>query len=207
MTSHTGYSYCKPKLYSKYGENAWFNEVLGYLSIRYRPIEMRMLGTLRYVELHPRNKNAFSYEFGSIIRDVGSTFTSILDRLVRNTITTPRERYDIRDYREFLINEVKDIELIGAELNYSFAHDMVLPFDVISDPSTRINWWNAYNNLKHSEIDNYKDGCLSNAVYGIASLAILYTLMSPNRMAEGRLFSLVGYFRPLEMVKKYLFPK
>jgi len=207
MRNYTGYSCCKSELHSKYGTNDWFNEVLGYLIIRYYPAETRILDTLRYVELHPKNKETFSYEFGSIIRDIGSIFSSILDTLVRNTTTEYQDTYDIRNYRQFLIKEIKDIELVGVQINSPFVYNLILPFDNIKDTKTRLDWWDAYNNLKHSEIENYQDGCLTNVVYGMASLAILYTLMDPNRRAEGRLFSLIGYFTPLEMVKTFLFPK
>jgi len=207
MASYTSYEFCKPKLHSQYGKNDWFSQILGYLMIRFHPIETRILDTLRYVELHPTNAKTFSYEFGGIIRDVGSTFSSVLDKLVRNTATKPQERYDITDYRDFLANEVNDIELIGAQLNSPFKYNLVLPFENIKETKARLNWWDAYNNLKHSEIDNYKDGCLANVVHGITSLAILYTLMSPSRAAEGRLFYLVGYFKPIDLVKKSLFPK
>lgn len=201
------YEFCKPILHSKHGANDWFNEVLGYLMIRYHPIETRTLETLRYVELHSRNRRAFSYEFGSIIRDIGSTFGSTMDKIVRNTVSDPREISNIRDYRNFLVNEVKGIELIGAELNSPFKNRIIVPFENIKNAKTRLSWWDAYNNLKHSEIENYQDGCLNNVIHGIASLAILYTLMSPARRAEGRLFSLIGYFSPIELVKAFLFGK
>lgn len=206
MANNIGYSYCKPELHLKYSPNGWFNEVLGYLGIRYHPIETRILDTLRYIELHPANKAAFSYEFGSIIRDIGSTFGSILDRLVRNTATKPQAKYDIRDYREFLVREVKNIDLIAVQLRTYFSHNLVLPFDSIKEETTRLKWWDAYNNLKHSEIEYYQDGCLTNVIYGMASLAIAYTLMDPNRQAEGRLFQLVGYFSPIDLAKKFVFP-
>lgn len=207
LRSYTGYSYCKAELHTKYAKNPWFLVALGYLSIRYHPIETRILDTLRYVELAPSNGTVFSYEFGSIIRDVGSTFSSVLDKMVRNATAKPAKRYDIRDYREFLIKEVENIDSVAAKLATPFTRNLVLPFSDIKNGDTKLRWWDAYNNLKHSEIDNLKDGCLSNVVYGIASLAILYTLMHPGRRAEGRLFPLIGFIKPLENLGPFTFPK
>ncbi len=201
---YTSYESCKAKLYAKYAKNLWFPEALGYLSIRYYPIEKRTLDTLRYVELAPENSKAFSYEFGSIIRDIGSTFSSVLDKLVRNT--SKKSNLDIRDYRSFLAKEINDIDSIAAKLITPFRHNLVIPFIDIHNDKTRLNWWDAYTNLKHSEIDNLEDGCLSNVIYGIASLAILYNLMQ-NRAAEGRLFPLIGYFKPLENLGPFIFPE
>lgn len=211
MQNYTSYSSCKPQLHSKYGENEWFSEILGYLIVRFHPIEARILNTFRYVELQPRNAATFSYEFGSIIRDIGSTFGSILDKLVRKTTTEPLDKYlDIVAYLEFLLREVKDIELVGAQLDSPFRLNLILPFEDIKECVKKPNlwhWWDAYNNLKHSEIDNYRDGSLANVIYGMGSLAILYALMDRYRRAEGRLFAYIGDFRPIEMVRMALFPK
>jgi len=200
-------------LHSRFGPKPWFNSLLGYLAFRYHPLEDRILDTLRYVDLHPKNKATFSYEFGGIIRDIGSTFSSVLDNLVRKATMKSQAEYNITDYIEFLINNTADIELIGAQLSMPFNLNLVLPFDRIKDkkivPRDRLTWWNPYNNLKHSEIGNYQDGCLSNVVYGMASLAVLYTLMFPKgskRRAEGRLFYRIGYFTPIDEAKKWLFP-
>jgi hypothetical protein len=200
------YSYCKPELHTKYKGKSWYWEALGYLGARYHPVEQRILDTLRFVELAPKNATVFSYEFGSIIRDVGSTFGSVLDKMVRNTTAKSAKTYDIRDYRKFLVSEVNNIDSIAAWLNSPFpGAGLVLPFADIKNSKSKLKWWDAYNNLKHSEIDNYEDGCLSNAIYGMASLAILYTLMHPKRKAEGRLLRLIGFFEPLE--EYGIFPK
>jgi len=201
------YSSCRPQLHSKYGKNDWFDELLGYLTFRFPSIETRILNTFRYVELAPRNAATFSYEFASITRDIGSTFGSILDKLVRNTTTEPKDIYDIRDYRRFLADEVEEVETISVQLNSPFLLNRILPFENVGNIKRKLNWWVAYNNLKHSEIDNYEDGSLTNVIYGMGSLAILYTLMHPYRRAEGRLFNLIGYSKPIEMVRKALFPK
>ncbi len=204
-SSYTSFASCKPELFEKHNKNRWFVEALGYIQLRYHPIQSRIINTLRYVELNSENKATFSYEFCSIIRDIGSTFGSALDKLVRNTTEKAEGNYDIRDYRRFLLNEVHSIELIGVELNTPFTDNMILPFDGIKHTRTRIGWWDAYNNLKHAEIENLKDGCLSNVLHGMASLAVLYTLISPYRNAEGELFRQIGYFAPIDMVRKALF--
>ena len=207
----SSYASCSPRLSTKYGESSWFDELLGYLILRFRPIETRILNTFRYVELQSRNAATFSYEFSSVIRDIGSSFSSILDRLVRKTTEEPLDRnLNITDYLKFLVKEVEDIESISAQLNSPFSRNFVLPFEGIrkwiKNP-TLWNWWDAYNKLKHLEIDNYRYGSLTNVIYGMGSLAILYCLMDKYRRAEGRLFSLIGERRPIANVKMALFPK
>lgn len=204
MRYYKSFRSCGTALHSKYGAEAWFGETLGYLQLRYHPIEARIIDTFRYVELAPRNKSTFSYEYGSIIRDIGSVFASVLDRFVRST--HGKGDYDIMDYRNFLADEITDIELIAAQLRTPFTSNFVLPFEEIRDTKSRLDWWDAYNNLKHSDIENFQDGCLTNVVYGMTSLAILYSLMATLPIRE-QLFSLIGYFKPIDAIKKYSFPK
>lgn len=205
------FAYCKPQLSTKYGEIDWFKELLGYLMLRFHPIETRTLNAFRYVELAPRNAATFSYEFSSITRDIGSSFSSILDKLVRKTTEEQLDRkLNITDYLKFLVKEVEDIESISAQLNSPFRLNLVLPFEGIrkwiKDP-TLWNWWDAYNKVKHLEIDNYRYGSLTNVIYGMGSLAILYCLMDKYRRAQGRLFSRIGKRSDIGIARKTLFPK
>ena len=206
MPSYTGFASLKHRLHSKYGKHSWFDRVSGYIFLRFHPIEKRVLEALRYVELHPANINTFSYEFGSILRDIGSIFGSILDEFVRNGTSKIKKEYNIGDYREFLLSEIEDIEESGAELKMPFTNNMVLPFDNISNSRKQLVWWNAYNNVKHSEIKSYQDASLGNVVMGMASLAILYAWIIQSR-PEGGLFWNIGYFKPVDQVKKFLFVK
>jgi hypothetical protein len=203
---YTSFSTCGEVLNTKYGKNSWFKQTSGYLSIRYHPIEDRILDALRYVELAPTNASTFSYEFSSTVKDIGGTFGSVLDKLVRNTSRKQAQEYDMGDYRDFLISEVEKIDSIGTRLNSAFEGYMVLPFANIKKQAS-LQWWKAYNNLKHSEMDSIVDGCLSNVVYGMASLAILYCLMGGRSQAEGRLFYLIGFFEPLDKLEPHMFPK
>jgi len=205
MSLFDTYASCGAQLYSKFGKEPWYEELYGYLSLRYFHIERRISEASRYVEICPENKMTFSSEFASVIRDIGSMFGSLGDELVKNTLAGPKRDYDIRDYLKFIVNEVKDVELIGVRLITPFLHHFVFPFENIK--SSTPAWWTAYNNLKHSDIDNFKDGCLVNVVYGIASLAILFVLMDNLGVFKYRselLFD-IGYYQPIAKVKKYSF--
>ena len=208
MGIYSSYATCKNPLYLKYGKESWFAQVLGFANIRYTPVETRILNVLRYVELSPSNATTFSYELGSILRDIGSVFGSLLATFVKNTEGS--DRSDISDYVKFLNNEVLEIKRIGVELFCPFENRTVFPFTRIADeriPSKdRLLWWEPHNNLKHSEINNLKDGSLSNVVYGMASLAILCKLTYPHSFYS-RLFPYaIGYFEPMETISSHEFP-
>lgn len=155
-TLSIGYSALKPQLHAKFGNNLWYISPLGYLLLRYPQIEGRILETSRYVEVNADNKLTFSYEFGSIIRDIGSVFSSVMDCLVDNTTKTRKREYRIGDYTRFLIDEVKDVSLIGLNLIIPFKMSYLLPFEAMTknvSPRNRLPWWQSYNHLKHSEIE------------------------------------------------------
>ena len=112
-----------------------------------------------------------------------------------------------------MISEVKDVELIGIRLSIPFKNNFLLPFEGIeakTPPKTKLPWWQSYTNLKHSELENLKEGCLSNVVNGIATLAVLHLLMDPysrllSPLSGSGLFYQCGFYEPLDDAKKDLF--
>ena len=89
--SLANYSSLPHQLQIKFGSNPWYNSLFGYLLLRYKQIEGRVKETSRYVEIQSDNKGTYSYEFGSIIRDIGSVFSSLLDCIVDKTTKKPKK--------------------------------------------------------------------------------------------------------------------
>ena len=206
--AYRGWSYLKSYLYEKYHREEWFDEIVDYLHNRYWPIQERFFATFRYVDLHPRNASVFSYEYASLLRDIGSVFSSALESLVREVSSDTRDRYDIMDYRRFLVNEVQNIENVSVELQVDVERNILTPFHGISDPSKRISWWDAYNSVKHSDIHRFEDGCLSNVLYGFASIAVIYQLV--HETGPGQRAFLIGFHHWLvdraTLERDYVFP-
>lgn len=149
-----GYTRLRTILYGKYHDNTWLIQSLIYMVSRYHPLEDRLIETFRYVECDRDNSYTFSYEFGSILRDVGSTFGSVLDTLVRNSENrSPNERLDISDYRTWLKTEIDNIYLITAGVTTPRAGRYVIPFSSWESSESRLQWWDSYNNVKHLDIE------------------------------------------------------
>jgi len=172
---------------------------------RYSSIEDRFIETLRYVEFHPTNSGVFSYEYASLLRDIGSVFSSILDTFVRETSEIDeRKILDIRHYREFIIKEIDAVHDLGTGLKNTPKTLVVVPFKDIREG--KLSWWDAYNSVKHSDIQDYTLGNLGNVLYGLASLAILYRVMDHTGKPSGKIFGDIGYF-PVEYYENiYQFP-
>jgi hypothetical protein len=168
-----GWHSISPILEKKYGNQGWFHRIQIYLLNRHSQIEQRLLTSFNYVELHPKNATSFSYEYSSLLRDIGSVFSSFLDSIMKSS-SFKKGKLNINDYCEFLIKEVDDIEEICTEINAEYDQRYLFPFHCIKKFNP--HWWDAYNNVKHTDIENLEDGCLGNVLYGFASLSILKNL-------------------------------
>lgn len=165
-----------------------------------------MIDTFRYVECDAANSSTFSYEFGSILRDVGSTFGSVLDNLLRNSENeSPNKRYDISNYRAWLNKEVDKLHLITVGINSPSQNRYILPFFSWEHSESRIDWWDSYNNVKHSDIQRYADGNFRNCIISLGALAIIYTLIDPRNGTRIRLFGEIGSLEPEETRNVWLF--
>jgi len=129
-----------------------------------------------------------------------------MDRLVRETTPKkPSNEYDMRDYRKWLIKEIDKIHLISVGINYPLERKYLLPFKELDKEDGRLEWWIAYNNIKHSDVDNFKDGNLRNAFNSLGALSILYAVMDTNNGSEIRAFEEIGFVRPQSFVETFLF--
>ena len=63
-----------------------------------------------------------------------------------------------------------------------------------------LDWWNAYNSLKHNEVDSYKKATLENAILSLASLYILDLYLMYEVCGD---LSLAYYYPPVYFRSKY----
>ena len=164
-------------LRNKFTNHGWFQLAASYLSSRFLAVEERLQTALRYVELHKDNRDTFSYEFASILRDSGSLFSSVADALVAGTKATTGHKYKFGDYRDFLLSEVPDIFRRTVTLRHCFPGGIVVPFEELRARAGVPAWWHAYNQVKHHEYDDFRKGNLENCVTAISALALLGHLM------------------------------
>ena len=197
----TGWSRIGDDIKRKFGKEPWYGDVHAYLIQRYNSIENRMIETFRYVACHPDNRNTFSYEYASMLRDAGSVFGSVMDRLVRET-SPDSGLLDIRDYTrwlrqldiEFSRGKFAKIHFIAADINYPLKKRALFPYLPLKDEDGRLEWWNAYNDVKHSDIDKFHVGNFENSLNSVAALAILLALFGEEESYSIRLFYQIGFY-------------
>ena len=163
----------------RFKNETWFFDLYSYLELRYVSISERLAQTFRYVDLHPANKDAFSYEYASLLRDIGSIISSVLDKFLSN-VNGGKDRgfYNIDNFRSFLLSEIEDIENVRVVLNVVYTHSSLFPFEGIKGDNHILQWWKAFTDIKHSDIECIDEGCQSNVIYAYTALTVLYASLS-----------------------------
>jgi len=173
--------------------NEWYSEILRYLHRRYPPIVNRINNSIRYVDIDPANYATFSYEYASLLRDIGGSFSSVMDSFLKGLDIEPKyaKNHVVGDYRDFLFDTIEDLDRVCVKLFTVTEKRTIFPFeDFIGNEFVQAEWWKAYNAIKHTEIHSLLSGCLSNVLYSFSALSILFdsltrsTALHPRTVSE-----------------------
>ena len=164
-------------------EKEWYIQASEYLKERRTFIQKRFVECMRYVDVHSDNSETFSYEFASILRDGGSVFSSVLDAMIRGSAFTSKHQTSIADYKSFLKAQDDTVYLYSVHFRSRFPNGLILPLYSLKNTKSP-RWWDAYNEVKHSEYNAYRLGNLGNATTALASLIILETILGKPRSDE-----------------------
>lgn len=169
--------------YQDHRKEEWYVQASEYLKERRAFIQKRFLECMRYVDVRSENSETFSYEFASILRDCGSVFSSVLHPMLKGSGFTSKDVTTIADYRSFLTTQDKTVHLYSVHFRSRFPSGLILPlYSLKNNKSPR--WWDAYNEVKHSEYDASRSGSLGNATTALASLIILETIFGKPKTDE-----------------------
>ena len=184
----------------------WAEKLKYYVKRRYYSIEERLMDTFRFVELSPENKNTYSYEFSSILRDSGSVFDSFMRRLLQEINSRPNGDYNIDDFAQFF--RERDLEglappptpttNIGMAIRDSKPKRCLFPLRPMDPHGQKPAWWNAHNDVKHSDIEHQQQGNLLNCLNAVGALAVLYELTNSQETASTNLFEEIGLYAPID---------
>jgi len=179
-------------LYRTYRDNHGFEKLALFVASRYFAIETRVHETFRFVDLEPRNASTFSYEYASLLRDIGGAFDSALKAFCRNV--TGIKNPTIHNHLDFLRQNIRsskpgelaDLTTISVELASDRTDRFLYPFADLCTDSPKSNlpkWWDAYNDVKHLEIEKFVEGNFKNVLNAFAALFVLFILTDKD---EGR---------------------
>ena len=88
--------------------------------------------------------------------------------------------------------------MVNRRVNVDYFGVEIQPFKDLTE-NTLMQWWSAYNGVKHARIRNYKNGNLENVLFALAGLYVLekelYKLITGNEKmnSESEFMHMVGW--------------
>lgn len=133
----------------------------------YRVLEEDFLSITRYIEICEENNQTRSNEIIKQIQAIGSEFDNICKEICGFNLS---DRKNIKDYSDWIFKNIDNVrETIITVKNTR--NTILQPFENWDEnkPSS-LFWWEAYNQIKHNRIDNFKKGNFKNLINSLAAL-------------------------------------
>lgn len=140
-------------LFKKYRNETWYLPISEHMTKRYKEIESNLQDTFQTVTPDTSNRYTHSPVFSRIIKDVGSTFGSLLQELSKRFGKSYED--NICGYWELIEEYIPDIE--NCSVLFRFNRKTLLPFKKSRKNDPIPSWWHAHNKLKHEEITYYRE--------------------------------------------------
>lgn len=164
-------------------------------------LEERLYNMKRYIAFEEENLNTFSIELASIINDccglINGFCTELCQEKQKKVEGKTKTKFDIRDYKKMLQQGDYLIETLVYVGKFK-----IQPWEdcvVNKTNNVNINWWKAYNSIKHSGKPNFSQATLKNTFSCMAGMFALLTMydfkiMTNTMVNWRRLFSYAGNY-------------
>ena len=158
------------------------DEISYHISV-YQSIEEKVEMTEEYVCHFCDDKDeskllfgeVYSYEFQHILMLLGIEFEAVA-KLICKHIDAAFVPRTIVDYTKIILDnytEIKSVEINSKHMRIVPFRDWHIELGEGSERVVGLDWWRAYNNIKHNGYSGFKAATLSNVIYGLASLYVL----------------------------------
>lgn len=136
----------------------------------YLMLESRFIEATRYVELNSDNYRTYSIDFANQIISIGSEL-DVFFKVASNFRLSDRK--NINHYYEKINSEYPNIK--AQKVSILDKKDIILqPFKKWDKECPgQLEWWNSYNDIKHSRVLKFKEAKLENTINILAALFIL----------------------------------
>ncbi len=134
----------------------------------YLALEEHVQKIEKYVDFTEDNYNTYSVEFISCLIEIGSEVDVVMKNICGFSGT---ERKNMSDYATYILGEYQDIKTQEIRVRGM----VIKPFEkwTTDMPADSLEWWNAYNGVKHGRNINYQLANLKNVIYSLAGLFLL----------------------------------
>lgn len=136
----------------------------------YLMLERKFINSLTYVELSVENYDTYSNEFAHLLQAIGAELDAFFKVYCNYNLS---DKKTITDYATFVLTEYPEIktqEICIQGFGLSFA-----PYDGwnASRPAQSLDWWRAFDNIKHSRVLNKAEASLKNVMFMLGALYLL----------------------------------
>lgn len=159
----------------------------------YIVLEERFLKLKNYIEFDCDNYACYSCELLSYLQ----TICSEVDVIFKEICGYPGEKY--KNMGNYCVDHRRNCpDLVNRRVNVDYFGVEIQPFKDLTE-NTLMQWWSAYNGVKHARISNYKNGNLENVLFALAGLYVLekelYKLITGNEKMnpESEFMHMVGW--------------
>ena len=126
--------------------------------------------TLNYVHLDEANLKTFSFEFAKLLVNISTEFETIC-KLICKEIDGSSSG-NIKEYKETILNKFPKIWSTPVYIDKA-SQTEIHPLKKWETVGGRLEWWNAYNNIKHERHKYFEEATLKNSLYALGGLLIL----------------------------------
>lgn len=134
----------------------------------YLVLEQHVQRIEKYVDFTEDNYNTYSVEFISCLIEIGSEVDVVMKDICG---FSGEERKTMNDYVTPVLGKYQDIR--AQEIRVRGIS--IKPFEkwTTDSPAESLEWWKAYNGVKHGRNVNYQQANLKNVIYSLAGLFLL----------------------------------
>ena len=153
--------------------------------VYYLILEEKFVQSTRYVAPVEENKNTYSLEYVNQLQTIGSE----IDVFMKAICGFGREdRTRMTNYYPIIVDRMPDINTHRVKC-YDFEFKPFEPWEQ-ETPSQSLFWWQAYNDIKHGRVENFKEANMKATMYSLSALCLLELLyfkeMSENQDLPSR---------------------
>ena len=124
--------------------------------------------SFRFIEPDEANMDCFGAKYASLLNSICTEFESVSRSLIK-TKDSGVKVGDIGDIKKYLLQYFPKI--VENEVKITRMNKTFHPFK--NWKTSKLEWWDAYNSLKHNRISNYSSANLRNILGAMSALLVL----------------------------------
>lgn len=136
-------------------------------------LEQKFIGTLSFVELAEENFPTYSIEYAHQFLAIGSELDTFFKVYCGFDLKKPR---NIMDYTKYILDTYPEIKF--QKINIADTEIHLCPYSSwekfnATKPTDTLEWWKAYNKVKHNRSGYLKNASLENTLNALAALYLI----------------------------------